>query len=335
MNRLNKSAAIEQMNIMGHQSTPFFFVIDFEMQKIIISANNQLSDGLSIDFPSFKSFQNQTVKSLDWIKVPMLYENYEKDFQKVMREIQAGNTFLINLTHQTPIYCNGTLLDIFHSASAKYKVCLKDEFTMFSPETFVKIEDGYIYTYPMKGTADSDEPDALERLIFDEKEVAEHYTIVDLLRNDLSIVAKEVEVTKFRYPEYLHTNTKNLIQTSSEIQGKLPENYKSHLGDILFSLLAAGSVSGAPKKKTVEIIADVEGCDRGYYTGICGYFDGTNLDSAVIIRYIEQLADNTKVYRSGCGITFQSEAKKEYEEMIDKVYLPSKKLLKKHIFKIV
>jgi len=244
-----------------------------------------------------------------------------------MQEIQAGNTFLINLTHQTPIYCSGSLSDIFHAASAKYKLCLKDEFTMFSPETFVKIEDGYIYTYPMKGTADADEPDALESLMSDEKELAEHYTIVDLLRNDLSIVAEEVQVTKFRYPEYIQTNTKNLIQTSSEVQGKLADDYQARLGDIIFSLLAAGSISGAPKKKTIEVIRAVEGCDRGYYTGVSGYFDGKSLDSAVMIRYVEQLEDSSKIYRSGCGITFQSEAEKEYKEMIDKVYIPSEELL--------
>ncbi len=90
---------------------------------------------------------------------------------------------------------------------------------------------------------------------------------------------------------------------------------------MMFKLLPAGSISGAPKKKTVEIIQRVEQYDRGYYTGIFGYFDGTNLDSAVAIRYIEKDGEEL-VFKSGGGITFQSDWKKEYDEMLNKVYVP-------------
>jgi len=87
------------------------------------------------------------------------------------------------------------------------------------------------------------------------------------------------------------------------------------------ALLPAGSVSGAPKKKTLEIIAENETDPRGYYTGVFGIFDGENVDSAVMIRYIEKSGDKLW-YRSGCGITNQSECASEYKEMIDKVYVP-------------
>jgi len=87
------------------------------------------------------------------------------------------------------------------------------------------------------------------------------------------------------------------------------------------ALLPAGSVSGAPKPKTITIIAQAEQEKRGYYTGIFGYFDGTKLDSGVMIRFIEQ-ADNQLYYRSGGGITTQSDAQTEYQEAIDKVYVP-------------
>lgn len=107
-------------------------------------------------------------------------------------------------------------------------------------------------------------------------------------------------------------------QVSSEITGKLGADYKSKLGDILFSLLPAGSISGAPKKKTVEIIRHAEGEERGYYTGVCGYFDGESLDSCVLIRYLDEQGR----YRSGGGITFLSQLEEEYQEMIDKVYVP-------------
>jgi para-aminobenzoate synthetase component 1 len=119
----------------------------------------------------------------------------------------------------------------------------------------------------------------------------------------------------------IHTNEKKLLQVSSEISGEMAEGYAASLGDIIFSLLPAGSVSGAPKKKTTEIIAAAEGIPRGYYTGIAGLFDGRNLDSGVLIRFIEK-RDDMYFYRSGGGITSFSDPMSEYSEMIDKIYVP-------------
>ena len=121
--------------------------------------------------------------------------------------------------------------------------------------------------------------------------------------------------------EKITTNKQDLLQVSSEISGKLPVDYHQHLGDIIFSLLPAGSISGAPKKKTLEIISEAEGYERGFYTGICGWFDGENLDSAVMIRFVEQCG-NKLIFKSGGGITAQSDVNKEYEELIQKVYVP-------------
>jgi len=97
--------------------------------------------------------------------------------------------------------------------------------------------------------------------------------------------------------------------------------YASSLGDIIFTLLPAGSVSGAPKKKTTEIIASAEGMTRGYYTGVAGIFDGRDLNSFVMIRFIEK-RDDSYFYRSGGGITSFSDPLSEYNEMIDKIYVP-------------
>jgi para-aminobenzoate synthetase component 1 len=100
----------------------------------------------------------------------------------------------------------------------------------------------------------------------------------------------------------------------------LPENYQAQLGDIIYSLLPAGSISGTPKKKSLEIIDAAETYDRGYYTGIVGYFDGENFDSGVMIRFIEN-NHGKKVYKSGGGIHFLSDVRAEYQEMKDKVYV--------------
>lgn len=173
----------------------------------------------------------------------------------------------------------------------------------------------------MKGTIDATMPFAEEILREDEKETAEHATIVDLIRNDLSMVAEQVCVERYRYIDRINTNHGSILQTSSEITGKLPTGYLSSLGTILFRLLPAGSITGAPKKKTIEIIANAESYNRGFYTGIAGYFDGNNLDSFVMIRFIEQ--ENNRLYfRSGGGITCNSKAESEYNEMIQKVYVP-------------
>ena len=173
----------------------------------------------------------------------------------------------------------------------------------------------------MKGTIDATLPDAVQTLMNDGKEAAEHATIVDLIRNDLSIVASRVRVERYRYIDVLPTNRGPILQTSSEICGELPADYKQQLGDILFSMLPAGSITGAPKKKTMQIIREAEGYERGFYTGITGYFDGDSLDSAVMIRFVEQEADGM-YFKSGGGITFKSDARSEYEEMKQKIYVP-------------
>jgi para-aminobenzoate synthetase component 1 len=173
----------------------------------------------------------------------------------------------------------------------------------------------------MKGTIDAAIDNAAETILNDKKEYAEHCTIVDLIRNDLSMVAKDVFVERFRYIDKIKTHEKELLQVSSKISGQLGTNFHERVGDIIFGLLPAGSVSGAPKEKTVEIIKTAEGYERGYYTGVFGYFDGNTLDSGVMIRFIENI-NGQLYYKSGGGITVYSKSELEYQELIDKVYVP-------------
>ncbi len=238
-----------------------------------------------------------------------------------MAHLEYGDTFLTNLTVTTEVKLGCSLYDIFSQSEAKYKLLFKNQFLVFSPETFVQIKDGKIYAYPMKGTIDSSIKNAKEKILSDKKELAEHVTIVDLIRNDLSQVASRVTVTRFRYVDEVRTWEKNLLQVSSEVCGDLDKDYANYLGSILLKLLPAGSVSGAPKPKTLEIIRAVEEEIRGYYTGVFGYFNGKDLDSGVMIRFIENRAGKY-FYRSGGGITTQSNVESEYQETIDKVYVP-------------
>ena len=173
----------------------------------------------------------------------------------------------------------------------------------------------------MKGTIDASFPDAEKVILTNPKEAAEHATIVDLIRNDLSMVSQKVWVERYRYIDKIKTNDKTLLQVSSEVSGILPAEFDGEYGDLLLKLLPAGSITGAPKPSTVKISQDAENYARGYYTGVMGYFDGENFESAVMIRYIEN-QNGQMVFKSGGGITAMSNARDEYQEIIDKVYLP-------------
>jgi para-aminobenzoate synthetase component I len=316
---------INAMNTWGRDQVPFLFAIDFEMQSpwilpiTEINSNDILYDVRGVTNVSGGDKPHGGTLSLK--KKPVTLEDYRSKFDTVYRGLMYGDSYLTNLTVKTEIFPGASLREIFLASKAAYKLWYKDRFLVFSPETFVRIEHGKIFSFPMKGTIDADIPGAREKILSDDKELAEHVTIVDLIRNDLSQVAQQVSVTRFRYIDEIRTNSKNLLQVSSEIQGTLESGYENRLGDILTRLLPAGSVSGAPKNKTLEIIRDAEKEKRGFYTGVFGYFNGLSLDSGVMIRFIE--TDGEKYfYRSGGGITTQSVVTSEYQEAIDKVYVP-------------
>lgn len=314
------------MNHFGTLGEPFVFIIDYKQQQVYVEKQQQVNPGdLLYDLNGFSNSSGKAMKPLShpvvWHPHPMSFSDYSNSFCIVKRNIHAGNSYLVNLTCETPVETNLSLEDIFYHSVAKYKLLWKERFVVFSPEIFIRIKDNTICSYPMKGTIDATLPNARTRILEDSKETAEHATIVDLIRNDLSTVAREVSVPRFRYIDELQTNNGCLLQVSSEVTGLLPEDWHSRIGDILFNLLPAGSITGAPKKKTMQIIEEAETYERGFYTGVMGYFDGSSLDSAVMIRFLEQ-RDNSMFFKSGGGITAQSDLQKEYNEMKQKVYVP-------------
>lgn len=316
---------IRQANLYGGQKRPFFFLIDFERQKpLLFPLEKAATSGLFFDFfckSNTLESNPKANKPFKFSATPITFFDYQKGFELVKKEIQAGNSYLLNLTYPTEIKTNYSLAEIFNSTQAKYKCYLQDQFVCFSPECFVRIQNNRIYSYPMKGTINANEENAEQKLMQSEKEFSEHNTIVDLIRNDLALVAKNIEVTKYRYIEKIQTHRGAILQTSSEICGELADNWQENIGLILTTLLPAGSISGAPKEKTLTIIRQAELDKRGYYTGIFGYFDGENLESAVAIRYIEK-TKNGMLFRSGGGITSQSILTQEYNEILEKVYVP-------------
>lgn len=314
---------IREINRLAENRVPFLLMVDFEMKKPVLFPLEELPEDVWFSTPSYVSpgTPEAVAGRMEFQAEPIPYDRYRSAFNLIRENALMGKTYLVNLTFPAKIRTNLTLREIYALSHARYKLLYRDEFVFFSPETFIRIKDGVLRTFPMKGTIDADIPGAEEKILADEKEMAEHVTIVDLLRNDMSIHAKNVRVDRYRFVDELSTSNKRLLQVSSEISGQLPGNYLSCLGDIIFSLLPAGSISGAPKPETLRIIREAELGERGYYTGIMGYFDGEVFDSTVMIRYIEK-DDGGFVYRSGGGITFMSDPATEYQELIDKIYVP-------------
>jgi len=310
------------MDTFGKNRTPFLFIISYDQSKIFVKPLKQLDDDIFYKLESWRNYPIQKrTKDYSFSKSPVLFKTYKKALNNILKEIRSGNTYLINLTFKTPIETNFSLKEIFTHSHAKFKLYYKDEFICFSPESFVEIEGNTIATYPMKGTIDANLKDAEKKILTNEKEMAEHVMIVDLMRNDLGIIGSEVKVEKFRYVEKIQAGEKELLQVSSKIIAKLPDNWRDNIGSLLRQLLPAGSITGTPKRSTVDIIEKIENFERGFYTGVFGVFDGESLRSGVMIRFIEK-DNNTLYYKSGGGITIDSDAKSEYDELIDKIYLP-------------
>lgn len=313
------------MNALGKARKPFLFVIDYQKKNpMILPLSEAGGNNICYAIEGVTNSDKLTTpapKNIVFNKIPLTFEQYRQAFDVVMKNLRHGNSFLTNLTATTPIKTNLSLREIFEHSQAKYRLLFDDQFVVFSPEIFVRTTGNQISSFPMKGTIDASIPDAETILLNDPKETAEHNTIVDLIRNDLSMVAKEVYVKRFRYIDHLKTNNKELLQVSSEITGTLPDDFRDKLGDIIDQLLPAGSISGAPKPKTCAIIEEAENYDRGFYTGVFGIFDGDSINSGVMIRFIEK-RDQELIFKSGGGITIFSEAEKEYQEIIDKVYVP-------------
>ena len=312
------------MDELSLKKVPFFFMVDFLLEKVEVFQENEIEEeSLLIDFQNFKNMKTTEAENAE-IELKILSESaeiYRKGFDFVQENLRQGNSYLTNYTVKSEIAINLTLKEIFYHSKAKYKVWYNDEFVFFSPETFVEIIDDQIYTYPMKGTIEASIENAVEILKNDVKEKAEHFTVVDLLRNDLSMVADEVQVDEFQRIDFIKTQQKDLYAMSSKISGKLKPEFQNKIGTVMKTLLPAGSILGAPKPKTLEIIAEAENYDRGFYTGVCGWFDGENLDSCVMIRFIEK--ENGKLFfKSGGGITHLSKFADEYKEMKNKIYVP-------------
>lgn len=321
---INNRELSKKISDFTEQRQKFVFAINFDGTDGFVSTpEDAAKQGIYFDIEGETNFAYSSEKLGDKrfdIK-PISYNDYKKAFDTVQYYISRGDTFLTNLTFKTELETDYNFREVFNHSKARYKLLYKDKFVVFSPECFIKTEGNIIKSYPMKGTIDASVSNAEKVILESKKEFCEHTTIVDLIRNDLNIIAKNTKVEKFRYIDKIVSNKGELLQVSSIITSELSEGYYSNFGEILFKMLPAGSISGAPKEKTIEIIKEAETYDRGFYTGIFGYFDGKDFNTAVSIRFIENEAGRL-YYKSGGGITGLSDSESEYEELLKKIYVP-------------
>ena len=325
MEFLNEEEAIGKMNRLAQAGKPFVFVISYDKTCNIVQSLDEISpDEMLFSFSGVSNLPSELSAEptkVEWQFVKPSPEAYHRSFSIVQNAEKAGNSYLVNLTCKVPLNTNLSLRDIFLRTSARYRLWIRNTLVCFSPEIFVRLQNGIISSYPMKGTIDATIPCAEQQLIDNVKEKAEHATIVDLIRNDLSMVANNVNVARYRYVEKIATNRGAILQTSSEISGRVQPTYIAHPGELLMKLLPAGSITGAPKPKTVSIIQSAEGYDRGFYTGCMGIWQNGNIDSAVMIRFVDN-ENGQLYYKAGGGITAMSDEESEYNEVIEKIYVP-------------
>lgn len=260
------------------------------------------------------------------IKSMYSMEEFSDKVKKAKEYIKEGDIFQVVLSNRMEAEYEGSLFNTYRvlrttnpSPYMFYFGSEDLEVAGASPETLVKLEQDTVYTFPLAGTRprgrDEREDKLLEQeLLADEKELAEHNMLVDLGRNDLGKICDFGTVTLEQYmsvERYSH-----VMHIGSTVRGKIRED-KNAL-DAIEAVLPAGTLSGAPKLRAMDIIDELEDCKRGIYGGAIGYIDFTgNMDTCIAIRIAYK--KNGKVYiRSGAGIVADSVPQKEYQECINK-----------------
>lgn len=308
-------------------------------QKIVLIANMKLTDGevgynkACMELKQMAELLKNGSRSSEpaghikgEIEPLFTKEEFCSMVEKAKEHIVEGDIFQIVLSNRLSAEFEGSLLGTYRilrttnpSPYMFYFSGTDVEIAGASPETLVKLEDGVLHTFPLAGTrrrgADEAEDKALEEeLLADEKELAEHNMLVDLGRNDLGRISKfgTVSVEKLRSIERFS----HVMHIGSTVRGEIREDCDAL--DAVSAVLPAGTLSGAPKIRACQLIAELENNKRGLYGGAVGYIDFTgNLDTCIAIR--SAFLKNGRVFvRSGAGIVADSVPENEYQECINK-----------------
>ncbi|MBE1445955.1 anthranilate synthase component I [Paenibacillus sp. OAS669] len=289
---------------------------------------DETMERLKRPLPVFSMAQQQIPEEVELgeLKSNVTKEQFIANVEKAKEYIRAGDIFQVVLSQRFEIETDVSPLHVYRILRtmnpSPYMYCLKmdDEVIVgTSPELLVRVEDEKVETRPIAGTrprgATPEQDQAYEiELLADEKERAEHLMLVDLGRNDIGRVSEFGSVhcdTLMQVERYSH-----VMHIVSNVSGKIAKD--KDFFDAFISCLPAGTVSGAPKLRAMEIIAEVENEARGAYAGAIGYlgFSG-NMDTCITIRTI--IFKNGKAYvQAGAGIVWDSVAESEYQETVNK-----------------
>ena len=296
-----------------------------ELEKLLTQARKNKEES-----PMVEHHNGKILKKSDTLK------EYEQKVEKIKEYIRNGHIFQTVLSQRWTVQTEQSGFEIYRElrklnpSPYLYYYNFGDfEIIGSSPEMIVKQTDTRVYTCPIAGTrkrdATQEEDIKLEKeLLADEKEKAEHVMLVDLARNDMGRIARlgTVKVSDFmsvqRYSHVMHI--------VSLVEGK--KNGKLHPLDLVSSFLPAGTLSGAPKIRAMEIIDELESVRRGLYGGATGYLDfGGNMNFCITIRTMIKKQD--RVYlQAGAGIVADSIPENEYMECCNKVMALAKTVIK-------
>ena len=308
--------------ISDHQNQSATLVGDLTDHRVRLYWNDLIA---KVSHPHVKQSEN-SFKAMGSIKSNMEEAEYHEKFAKVKHYISAGDCYQVNLAQRFSVEVKGdpwqgyqTLRNINPSPFSAYLNVPDCTILSVSPERFISLSDNQVETKPIKGTrpraTNNTEDEKLKVELGNSiKDRAENVMIVDLLRNDLSKCCEinSVKVTKLFDIESFPT-VHHLVST---IQGKLPESFSPV--QLLRACFPGGSITGAPKVRSMEIIEELEPHRRGIYCGSIGYigFNG-NMDTNIAIRTLI-VKDKRAYFYAGGGLVWDSDSKEEYQETFDK-----------------
>lgn len=318
----------DQVICFDHEKQKVFLIVTMDLEnmeqeyELAIKRLEKMYDLLRMRYP----YENGKVHLQSNFSPLYIKEKYTEMINKAKHYIQEGDIFQVVLSNRFEAKMTGSMFDVYRvlrtTNPSPYMFYIKDkelEIVGASPETLVKMRDNQMYTYPLAGTrprgkTTEEDQQLKEELLQDQKELAEHNMLVDLGRNDIGKISQlgSVEVLEYQQVEKFS----HVMHISSTVTGKL-EGAKDSL-DVVDAILPAGTLSGAPKIRAMQIIEELEEHRRGLYGGGIGYLDFTgNLDVCIAIRLAYKKEDTVYVHAGG-GIVYNSEPETEYQETLNK-----------------
>ena len=253
-------------------------------------------------------------------------DEYEKAVERCKEYIRDGDIFQVVLSQRFSLSVDSDPFDLYrilrvlNPSPYMYYLSLEGHSVIgASPEMLVRVEDGMVENRPIAGTRkrgkdETEDEEMIEELKHDPKEIAEHIMLVDLGRNDIGRISEYGSVS---VEEMMHIEKySHVMHLVSNVHGKLKKGCDAF--DALYSCFPAGTLSGAPKIRAMEIIDELEPVKRGIYGGALGYIDfGGTMDTCIVIRTIVYHND-TAYIQAGAGIVADSVPAREYQETVDK-----------------